>query len=101
MMKLSSATEVQKLSNVNCGAANRHVELFFPFQLVNEVNHQVALYRQLLQSIGTLSDSASVRKEVVNTRLQCLKTCDTTKNCVLPQLKRYSSSIITVFSEIQ
>jgi len=47
----------------------------------------VAAYRQLLQSLGTNAESSHARQELSLNRQQCLRTCDTAKNCILPQLK--------------
>jgi len=55
--------------------------------LVHEINLMVAAYRQLLQSLGTNAESSHARQELFSSRQQCLRTCDTAKNCILPQLK--------------
>ncbi|VDP32707.1 unnamed protein product [Soboliphyme baturini] len=57
-------------------------------KLVHEINQMVASYKSLVQLIGTSSDNAHVREDMTALREQCLKTCDTAKNCLLPQLKR-------------
>ena len=56
-------------------------------QLVGEVNGLVGQYRWLAQWLGTGSDGAGLRGELAALRVSVLKACDTTKNCVLPQLK--------------
>uniref|UniRef100_A0A915J497 Uncharacterized protein n=1 Tax=Romanomermis culicivorax TaxID=13658 RepID=A0A915J497_ROMCU len=55
--------------------------------LIHEINHLLAVYHQSLQSVGTPYDNQLSREELSCSRAQCLKTCDTAKNCILPQLK--------------
>ena len=64
--------------------------IMITFQLVHEVGHQVAAYRQLVQSLGTQVDGVPNRRDLESARKQCLKLCDNTKNSMLPQLKRYT-----------
>ncbi|OUC45991.1 hypothetical protein D917_08082, partial [Trichinella nativa] len=48
----------------------------------------VASYKNMVQSVGTHSDSVHLREDLQHLKEQCLRTCDSAKNCILPQLKR-------------
>ncbi|KAH7727574.1 Protein RSBP-1 [Aphelenchoides avenae] len=48
---------------------------------------QLAAFRNAVQAIGTPADGAQLRKEVDNAAKACARSCEATKNCVLPQLK--------------
>ncbi|KRZ51845.1 hypothetical protein T02_16118 [Trichinella nativa] len=56
-------------------------------KLVHEINHMVASYKNMVQSVGTHSDSVHLREDLQHLKEQCLRTCDSAKNCILPQLK--------------
>ncbi|KHJ48745.1 hypothetical protein D918_01049 [Trichuris suis] len=55
--------------------------------LVHEINHMVATYKSLVQLVGTHLDTVHLREDLLHLKDQCLKTCDSAKNCILPQLK--------------
>ncbi|KFD72541.1 hypothetical protein M514_04018 [Trichuris suis] len=56
-------------------------------KLVHEINHMVATYKSLVQLVGTHLDTVHLREDLLHLKDQCLKTCDSAKNCILPQLK--------------
>uniref|UniRef100_A0AC34RAF5 Uncharacterized protein n=1 Tax=Panagrolaimus sp. JU765 TaxID=591449 RepID=A0AC34RAF5_9BILA len=56
-------------------------------ELLHECNVQLATFRNAIQSIGTAGDGPQLRKEVDNSARACVRCCEVTKNCVLPQLK--------------
>jgi len=56
-------------------------------ELLHECNVQLAAFRNAIQSIGTTGDGPQLRKEIDNSARACVRSCETTKNCVLPQLK--------------
>jgi hypothetical protein len=64
------------------------------FQLVHEICHQVAAYRQMVQSIGTQSDGQTLRKELHQLRKNCLRQADATKAIMLPQLKEFVADFV-------
>uniref|UniRef100_A0A183BZ06 BTB domain-containing protein n=1 Tax=Globodera pallida TaxID=36090 RepID=A0A183BZ06_GLOPA len=57
-------------------------------ELLHDCNLQLAAFRCQTQQIGTGADSAQLRRELDNNAKGCFRACETTKNSVLPQLKR-------------
>lgn len=59
----------------------------FSFQLIVEINSQVALFRDLLIHIGQSKDCPELREKVRKTRRACVETLKHTSQLILPQLK--------------
>lgn len=57
-------------------------------ELLNDCNVQLATLRNQVQQIGTQTDTAQLRKEMDNVAKACYRACESTKNSVLPQLKK-------------
>ena len=55
--------------------------------LLHDANVQLATFRNVVQQIGTPTDTIQLRKEVENCVKTCVRACENTKNCVLPQLR--------------
>jgi hypothetical protein len=56
-------------------------------ELLHECNVQLATFRNNIQFIGTPNDGPQLRKDIDNSARACIRSCEATKNCVLPQLK--------------
>uniref|UniRef100_A0A7E4V3M0 CX9C domain-containing protein n=1 Tax=Panagrellus redivivus TaxID=6233 RepID=A0A7E4V3M0_PANRE len=56
-------------------------------ELLHECNVQLATFRSVIQGIGVAGDGPQLRKEIDNSARACIRSCEATKNCVLPQLK--------------
>uniref|UniRef100_A0AC35U109 Mediator complex subunit 11 n=1 Tax=Rhabditophanes sp. KR3021 TaxID=114890 RepID=A0AC35U109_9BILA len=56
-------------------------------ELLHECNIQLAAYRNAIQGIGTPNDNTDLRKEIDVCARAVLRSCEATKNCVLPQLR--------------
>ncbi|KAI1722554.1 hypothetical protein Ddc_06714 [Ditylenchus destructor] len=56
-------------------------------ELLHDCNVQLATFRNAIQQIGTVSDSAQLRREIDISAKACVRSCEATKNCILPQLK--------------
>ena len=57
---------------------------------MHECNVQLATFRNNIQFIGTPNDGIQLRKEIDNSARACIRSCETTKNCVLPQKQNNS-----------
>uniref|UniRef100_A0A0N5BUL0 CPG4 domain-containing protein n=1 Tax=Strongyloides papillosus TaxID=174720 RepID=A0A0N5BUL0_STREA len=56
-------------------------------ELLHDCNLQLAAYRNAVQGIGTSADGVALRKEIDACARACVRSCESTKNCVLPQLR--------------
>ncbi|CEF65104.1 Hypothetical protein SRAE_1000335700 [Strongyloides ratti] len=56
-------------------------------ELLHDCNLQLAAYRNAIQGIGTSADGVALRKEIDACARACVRSCESTKNCVLPQLR--------------
>ena len=61
----------------------------FFFQVICELNVQIAFFRDLLIHIGTPKDSAELRERIRRVRRQCVEGCKQTNCQLLPLIKRY------------
>ena len=59
------------------------------FQVISELNVQIAFFRDLLIHIGTPKDSAELRERIRRVRRQCVEGCKQTNSQLLPLIKRY------------
>ena len=59
------------------------------FQVIGELNVQIAFFRDLLIHIGTPKDSAELRERIRRVRRQCVEGCKQTNSQLLPLIKRY------------
>lgn len=84
-LRQHSLSSVRKLQEV--GGFDGFTSATDGFQLLHDCNMQLAAFRNAVQAIGTPADSAQLRKEVDNAAKACVRSCEATKNCVLPQLK--------------
>ncbi|XP_003374208.1 conserved hypothetical protein [Trichinella spiralis] len=80
--------ETYKRKNADQEQQQQQQQLMIIANLVHEINHMVASYKNMVQSVGTHSDSVHLREDLQHLKEQCLRTCDSAKNCILPQLKR-------------
>jgi hypothetical protein len=54
-------------------------------ELLHECNVQLATFRNNILFIGTPSDGPQLRKEIDKNARDCIRSCEITKNAVLPQ----------------
>lgn len=57
------------------------------FQLIVEINSQVALFRDLLIHVGQSKDCPELRERVRKVRRSCVEACKHTSQLILPQVK--------------
>lgn len=58
------------------------------FQLIVEINSQVALFRDLLIHIGQSKDCPELREKVRKLRRSCVEACKHTTQLILPQVTK-------------
>ena len=63
--------------------------LYFSFQIIFDINVQIAVFRDLLIHVGTTKDAPELREKIRRVRMQCVEGCQQTNNQLLPQVKRY------------
>jgi len=56
-------------------------------ELLHDCNVQLATFKNTVQQIGTPSDNQQLRREVETSAKSCIRACEATRNCILPQLK--------------
>ena len=61
----------------------------FSFQIIFDINVQIAVFRDLLIHVGTTKDAPELREKIRRVRMQCVEGCQQTNNQLLPQVKRY------------
>lgn len=64
------------------------VSLFVRFQQIQDINSQVAQFRDLLINIGQPRDSPELREKIRKLRRSCVEACKSTSQLVLPHVKR-------------
>lgn len=64
----------------------------FISQQIQEINSQVAQYRDLLINIGQPRDCPELREKIRRLRRNCVETCRHTSQLILPQVRRYGTS---------
>ncbi|KAF6217302.1 hypothetical protein GE061_001656 [Apolygus lucorum] len=57
------------------------------FQLITEINSQLALFRDLLIHIGTSRDCPELREKIRKLRRMCVDACRNTAQHLLPQIR--------------
>lgn len=60
------------------------------FKLVHDSNVQLAQFRNVVQCIGAGQDSSQLRNEIDSIGRACIRACEATKSCILPQLRHES-----------
>jgi hypothetical protein len=60
----------------------------FKFQVIFEINVQIAVFRDLLIHVGTSKDAPELREKIRRVRRQCVEGCKQTNSQILPQIKR-------------
>ena len=63
--------------------------LLLTFQVIFDINVQIAVFRDLLIHVGTTKDAPELREKIRRVRMQCVEGCQQTNNQLLPQVKRY------------
>ena len=63
------------------------------FQLVHDCNVNLTSLRYAVQAIGTSADGAQLRRDIETCIKTCLRSCDATKNSVLPHLRTESAEV--------
>ena len=58
------------------------------FQIIVDINLQIAVFRDLLIHVGTAKDSSELREKIRRVRRQCVEGCKQTNTALLPQIKR-------------
>ncbi|XP_006625231.1 syntaxin-22-like [Apis dorsata] len=59
---------------------------------IQEINSQVAQYRDLLINIGQPRDCPELREKIRRLRRNCVETCRHTSQLILPQVRRYGAN---------
>ena len=59
----------------------------FPWQLVTEINAQVAMFRDLLLCVGSVRDGPELREKIRKVRRQCVEACKHAAAILLPSIK--------------
>lgn len=57
-------------------------------QQIQDINSQIALFRDLLINIGQSRDGPELRERVRKVRRSCVEACKNTSQLVLPQMRR-------------
>ena len=65
------------------------LQVFLHFQIIFDINVQIAVFRDLLIHVGTTKDAPELREKIRRVRMQCVEGCQQTNNQLLPQVKRY------------
>ena len=58
------------------------------FQVICDLNVQIATFRDLLIHVGTAKDAPELREKIRRIRRQCVEACKQTHTTLLPQIKR-------------
>lgn len=58
------------------------------FQLVLDINAQIALFRDLLVNIGQSRDCPEHRERIRKLRRSCVEACKSTSQMILPHIQR-------------
>ena len=58
------------------------------FQVILDINVQIAIFRDLLIHVGTSKDAPELREKIRRVRRQCVEGCKQTNAQILPQIKR-------------
>ena len=66
---------------------------FVHFQIIFDINVQIAVFRDLLIHVGTTKDAPELREKIRRVRMQCVEGCQQTNNQLLPQVKRYVNNV--------
>lgn len=76
----------------NCEWDNRWSPIasftFRAFQQIQDINSQVAQFRDLLINIGQPRDGPELREKIRKLRRSCVEACKSTSQLVLPHVKR-------------
>jgi hypothetical protein len=67
---------------------------FFEFQVIFEINVQIAVFRDLLIHVGTSKDAPELREKIRRVRRQCVEGCKQTNSQILPQIKRFETVLL-------
>jgi len=67
---------------------------FFKFQVIFEINVQIAVFRDLLIHVGTSKDAPELREKIRRVRRQCVEGCKQTNSQILPQIKRFETVLL-------
>ena len=59
----------------------------FSFQVICDINVQIATFRDLLIHVGTAKDAPELREKIRRVRRQCVEACKQTNNQLMPQIK--------------
>lgn len=62
---------------------------FHAFQQIQEINSQVAQFRDLLINIGQPRDCPELREKIRRLRRNCVEACKSTSQLVLPHVQRW------------
>lgn len=77
----------------NIATNERETELIASFgfisQQIQEINNQVAQFRDLLINIGQPRDCPELREKIRRLRRHCVEACRNTSQLILPQVRRY------------
>lgn len=66
----------------------------FKFQVIFEINVQIAVFRDLLIHVGTSKDAPELREKIRRVRRQCVEGCKQTNSQILPQIKRFETVLL-------
>ena len=69
------------------------LQVFLHFQIIFDINVQIAVFRDLLIHVGTTKDAPELREKIRRVRMQCVEGCQQTNNQLLPQVKRYANNV--------
>ena len=61
---------------------------FRAFQQIQDINSQVAQFRDLLINIGQPRDCPELREKIRKLRRNCVEACKSTSQLVLPHVQR-------------
>ncbi|XP_076305028.1 uncharacterized protein LOC143222413 isoform X2 [Tachypleus tridentatus] len=68
-------------------------------RLIEELNYQTALFRDLLISVGNRHDSPEVRDKIKQVRRKCLDICSSVSHVLMPQIRSDVAEGIPVDSQ--
>ena len=76
-------------ASVASSKANRAFSaVHFRFQQIQEINNQVAQFRDLLINVGQPRDCPELREKIRRLRRNCVEACRNTSQLILPQVRR-------------
>ena len=64
-----------------------YLEYYHQFQVICDINVQIATFRDLLIHVGTAKDAPELREKIRRVRRQCVEACKQTNNQLMPQIK--------------